>query len=263
MAWQSSGWTHNRNVAQMLELLTLRGEVAIAARRGRERLWDSCRSGLPDRFAARHPGRRSPPRRNERRLTALGIAREKSTKMPLEPVDVGLAGEPAIVEGVPGIWRVDPAALGRPFTGRTALLSPFDRLTYDRVRAQQLFDFEYVLEMYKPAATRRWGYFALPILHGDRLVGKLDAAADRKAGVFRVNAVHEDVPFDRDAARRRRRGAAPRRVARARPGVVPVAVTPHPSRPSDVPRCPSLLQGREAVNRPVELLSRQLLCDSS
>ena len=51
--------------------------------------------------------------------------------------------------------------------------------------------------MYKPAAKRRWGYFALPILHGDRLVGKLDATADRKAGVFSVNAVHEDVPFDR------------------------------------------------------------------
>ena len=50
--------------------------------------------------------------------------------------------------------------------------------------------------MYKPAAKRRWGYFALPILHGDRLVGKLDAAADRKAGVLRVNAIHEDVPFD-------------------------------------------------------------------
>ena len=47
--------------------------------------------------------------------------------------------------------------------------------------------------MYKPAAKRRWGYFALPILHGDRMVGKVDAAADRKAGVLRVNAIHEDV----------------------------------------------------------------------
>jgi uncharacterized protein YcaQ len=49
--------------------------------------------------------------------------------------------------------------------------------------------------MYKPAAKRRWGYFALPILHGDRLVGKLDAIADRKASVLRVNAIHEDVSF--------------------------------------------------------------------
>jgi hypothetical protein len=51
--------------------------------------------------------------------------------------------------------------------------------------------------MYKPAAKRRWGYFALPILYGDRLVGKLDAIADRKAGVLRVNAIHEDVSFSK------------------------------------------------------------------
>ena len=80
----------------------------------------------------------------------------------MEPVDVGEAGEPAVVEGTKGEWRVDPAALGEDFEGRTALLSPFDRLVHDRVRAQELFDFEYTLEMYKPAAKRRWGYFALP-----------------------------------------------------------------------------------------------------
>ena len=81
------------------------------------------------------------------------------------------------------------------FEPRTALLSPFDRLVFDRARAQDVFGFEYIVEMYKPAAKRRWGYFALPILHGDSLVGKLDAAADRKAGVFRVAAIHEDEPF--------------------------------------------------------------------
>lgn len=194
--WKSTGWTHNRNVGQMLEILAMRGEVAIAARRGRERLWDVPERVYPNDHAAL-PADEAGRVRNARRLAALGIAREKTTTMPLEPIDVGDAGEPAVVEGVPGIWRVDPAALGQSFTGRIALLSPFDRLTYDRARAQQLFDFEYVLEMYKPAAKRRWGYFALPILHGDRLVGKLDAAADRKASVFRVNAVHEDVPFDR------------------------------------------------------------------
>jgi uncharacterized protein len=115
----------------------------------------------------------------------------------MEPVHVGEAGEPAVVEGVKGEWRIDPTCLGDGFDGRTALLSPFDRLVHDRVRAQELFDFEYTLEMYKPAAKRRWGYFALPILHDDRLVGKVDAAADRKASVLRVNAIHEDVLFKR------------------------------------------------------------------
>ena len=115
----------------------------------------------------------------------------------MEPIHVGDAGEPAVVEGVKGEWRVDPAALEEDFEGRTALLSPFDRLVHDRVRTQELFDFEYTLEMYKPAAKRRWGYFALPILHEERLVGKLDAAADRKASVLRINAIHEDVKFTR------------------------------------------------------------------
>ncbi|MDX6414973.1 MAG: uncharacterized protein QOH23_2383, partial [Gaiellaceae bacterium] len=133
--------------------------------------------------------------RIERRLASLGIARHKRPAMPIEPVDVGEAGEPAVVDGTKGEWRVDPAQLGGDFEGRTALLSPFDRLVYDRVRAEELFDFEYSLEMYKPAAKRRWGYFALPVLHEDRLVGKVDAAADRKAGVLRVHAIHEDVKF--------------------------------------------------------------------
>ena len=108
---------------------------------------------------------------------------------------MGEVGEPAEIDGVRGQWRVDPARLGQPFTGRAALLSPFDRLVHDRKRMAEIFQFDYQLEIYKPAAKRRWGYFALPILYGDRLVGKLDATADRKAGVLRVDAVHEDVAF--------------------------------------------------------------------
>ncbi len=194
--WASSGWTNNRNVTQMLEFLAIRGEVAIAGRVGRERLWD-----LPERVypadVAIPSAEEAERRKNERRLASLGIARQKTRAMPMEPTHVGEAGEPAVVEGIKGEWRVDPGSLSDNFEGRTALLSPFDRLVHDRVRAQELFDFEYTLEMYKPAAKRRWGYFALPILHGDRLVGKLDAAADRKASVLRVNTIHEDVKFTR------------------------------------------------------------------
>ncbi len=194
--WQSTGWTNNRNVTQMLEFLSAFGEVAVAGRAGSERLWDVAERVYPDDPIV--PVEEARRIRDERRLRALGIARARTTQMPVEPADVGDAGEPAVVEGVKGEWRVDPsylADLDRPFRGRTALLSPFDRLVHDRRRAQELFGFEYQLEMYKPAAKRRWGYFALPILHGDELVGKLDAVADRTAGVLRVNAVHEDVPF--------------------------------------------------------------------
>jgi len=198
--WASTGWTNNRNVTQMLEFLMMRGEVAIAGRVGRQRLWD-----LPERVypadvvvpSVEEAGRI----KNERRLAALGIAREKGTAMPVEPITVGEAGEPAVVEGTNGEWRVDPDALGSDFEGRTALLSPFDRLVHDRARVEELFDFEYVLEMYKPAAKRRWGYFALPVLHGDRLVGKVDAKADRKASVLQVYAIHEDVKFTRATTR--------------------------------------------------------------
>jgi uncharacterized protein YcaQ len=194
--WASTGWTNNRNVTQMLEFVMMRGEVAIAGRIGRERLWDLAERVYPPDVDV-PPVEEAERRKNERRLASLGIARQKMRAMPLEPVDVGETGEPAVVEGVKGEWRVDPTYLADDFEGRTALLSPFDRLVHDRVRVHELFDFEYTLEMYKPAVQRRWGYFALPILHEDRLVGKVDAVADRKASVLRVNAIHEDVEFTR------------------------------------------------------------------
>jgi uncharacterized protein len=198
--WASTGWSNNRNVTRMLECLLMRAEIAIAGRVGRERHWDLAQRVYPGDVDV--PSVEEANRiRNERRLASLGIARRKSTKMPIEPVDVGDAGEPAEVEGTKGEWRVDPARLeDGDFEGRTALLSPFDRLVYDRRRAVELFDFEYTLEMYKPAAKRRWGYFALPIVHADRLVGKVDAIADRKASVLRVHAIHEDARFTRAIA---------------------------------------------------------------
>ena len=88
--------------------------------------------------------------------------------------------------------------MDEPLDERTALLSPLDRLVFDRRRLVEVFDYEYVLEMYKPRAQRRWGYWAMPILIGDRLVGKVDATVDRAAGVLRVDAIHEDEPFTRD-----------------------------------------------------------------
>jgi uncharacterized protein len=192
--WQSTGWTNNKNVTRLLEFMVSRGEVAVAGRKGRERLWDLADRVYPDHQVL--PSAEAELERSRRRLAALGIDRPSRPAASKEPALVGQAGEAATIEGVKGTWRVDPAYLdGAAFAGRTALLSPFDRLVHDRVRAREVFGYEYQLEMYKPVAKRRWGYYALPILHGDQLVGKLDATADRKAGVLTVNAIHPDVPF--------------------------------------------------------------------
>ncbi|WP_248579560.1 crosslink repair DNA glycosylase YcaQ family protein [Nocardioides sp. InS609-2] len=195
LPWASSGWNNDKNVQQLLKTMVARGEVATAGRDDRERLWDLAERIYPDDPV---PDADEAKRlRDERRLLALGIARARGPEVNEDGI-VGDTGEPAVVEGVKGVkgeWRVDPTQLGQPFKGRAALLSPLDRLVYDRKRMDELFEFDYTLEMYKPAATRIWGYYALPILYGDRLVGKLDGTADRKSGVFRINAIHQDVPF--------------------------------------------------------------------
>jgi hypothetical protein len=191
--WRSTGWNNNRNVIMLLELMGQRGEVAVAGRDGRDRLWDLAERLFPNTRAI--PIAKARRIRDERRLQSLGIARAHTVETQIEPQYVNDVGEPAVIEGVRGTWRVDPAQLGQPFAGRAALLSPLDRLIYDRKRMTDIFEFDYQLEMYKPAAKRRWGYWALPILYGDQLVGKVDATADRMAGVLRVDAVHQDVPF--------------------------------------------------------------------
>lgn len=183
--WQSSGWTHERNVNQMLEFLWSRAYVAVAGRDGKQRLWDLAErvypagvTPIPEEEAARL--------RDERRLRWLGIARSRV---------VGEAGIRVTVEGTKGTWQLDPEGDTSGFEGRTVLLSPFDRLVHDRKRALELFDFDYTLELYKPAAQRRWGFYVLPILSGDRLIGKVDLAAGREASALRLLALHQDVEF--------------------------------------------------------------------
>ena len=194
VGWRSTGWTHERNVTQMLEFLWARGEVAVIRRDGNQRIWDLASRVLPSevpKISAIEAKRILA----ERRLRTLGIARPKS---------VGGIGTPVEVEGVPGPWVVDADLLEQPFEGRTALLSPFDRLVYDRERALALFDFDYKLEIYVPEAKRKWGYYVLPVLQGDRLVAKADVKANRKASVLAVPALHMEVganAVDVDASR--------------------------------------------------------------
>ena len=191
--WPSSGWNNNKNVQMLLKLMVARGEVAAAGRDGRQKLWDLAERIYPD-DPVPEPDE-ALAMLNARRLKTLGLARATFTAQLGEEHQAGEAGEAAVVEGVKGEWRVEPTLLEAPFEGRAALLSPFDRLVQDRKRLDQLFDFDYLLEMYKPVEQRIWGYYALPILHGDRLVGKLDATAEPAEGVLRVDAVHEDGPW--------------------------------------------------------------------
>jgi uncharacterized protein len=194
--WPSSGWNNNRNLTMLLKNMVSRGEVAAAGREGRQKLWDLAERIYPD-DPVPDPDE-ALAMRNARRLRALGLARARFAEQPGEPHHVGEAGEPAVVEGVKGEWRVEPSLLDAAFTGRAALLSPFDRLVQDRKRLDQLFEFDYLLEMYKPVEQRIWGYYALPVLHGDRLVGKLDATAEPGEGVLRVDKVHEDFDWPAD-----------------------------------------------------------------
>ncbi|QFG69011.1 DNA glycosylase AlkZ-like family protein [Ornithinimicrobium pratense] len=199
--WRSSGWTHEKNLGRLLDFMVARGEVAVASREGGQRLWDLAERVYPGVPAL--PLEEAIAEQDRRRLAACGILRPRGPQCPTESLDGGEAGEEAVVEGLPGTWRVDPRYLdGAAFQGRAALLCPIDRLVFDRTRMGQIFDFDYVLEMYKPKAKRRWGYYALPVLDGDQLVGKVDATADRKAGVLRVDALHEDGEWS--AARRDR-----------------------------------------------------------
>jgi uncharacterized protein YcaQ len=179
-SWPSGGWNDGRNVSQMLDYMSARGEIAISGREGSERIWDLAHRVLPidqPEIAAEQADHI----RAERRLRSLGIARPRA---------VGGVGVPVEVEGVDGSWIADPKLLRRPFEGRTAILSPFDRLVHDRQRLLDLFGFDYRLEIYVPPAIRRWGYYVLPVLHGDRLIARVDAKADRQKSVLRVPALH-------------------------------------------------------------------------
>jgi uncharacterized protein len=111
---------------------------------------------------------------------------------------------PIEVEGLPGRWVAHRDLLDTAFRGRTTLLSPFDDLISDRERTERLFDFRFRLEIYVPKVKREFGYFVLPILRGDRLIGRIDPLNDRKAGVLRVKAVYagsDARPADGAAAR--------------------------------------------------------------
>ena len=163
--WKSHGWHGNRNVTVMLELLEDRGEVAVTGRSGGHRLWDLAERWFPD--VDPPPLDEAERMLAEKRWRSLGVRLARN-----------------------GDWDVHPDADSAPVSARTTFLSPFDRLIHDRDRAEALWGFRYRLEMYVPKPKREYGYYVLPILRGDRLIGRIDPILDRKSGVLRVNSVH-------------------------------------------------------------------------
>lgn len=189
----SDGWYGASQVVHMLDSLMRQGEIAIVGRTGRHRRWDIAERVYPQGLAEYEP-EDAERMLDERRLQAAGIAKQTSPWTP-----VGEAGEPATVEGSSWTFRVDPEALSALDDdpgGRVAFLNPYDGMLFDRPRLKELFDFEYVLEQFKPKAKRKYGFFAYPILMGDRFVGMLDAEMNRERDTLAVNAVHEFFPFD-------------------------------------------------------------------
>lgn len=156
-------WWGQRQMGLMLELLAARGEVAVVGRQGKQRIWDLAERWYPETETLPLPKARR--LYEEKRFRALGVQLQR------------------------GRLVAHPEAEDGSIPERVTFLSPFDRLVHDRNRALALWDFFYRLEMYVPAAKREYGYYVLPILHGDRLVGRIEPVFDRKARRLDVKGV--------------------------------------------------------------------------
>lgn len=188
-----------------LEWLFAAGEVTVAGRRGFERLYDVPERVLPSALI-NHPDVDEADAQRQLLLhsaAALGVATEKDLRdyFRLDPADsksrlseLVEAGAllPATVKG----WTQTAYCLPElkiPRAVKTsALLSPFDSLIWERARTERLFDFRYRLEIYTPQHKRVYGYYVLPFLHNERLVGRVDLRAERSRGRLHVHALHEE-----------------------------------------------------------------------
>jgi len=157
-------WWGERKMGLMLSVLNGRGDVAVVGRRGKQRVWDLAERWYPP--VEKLSLREALHIRDEQRFRALGVRL------------------------VRGKLVAHPDADDSPMpAGRITFLSPFDQLIHDRARLEALWGFHYRLEMYVPAAKREYGYYVLPILKGDRLLGRIEPVHDRKARVLRVNGL--------------------------------------------------------------------------
>ena len=156
-------WWGARQMGLMLEVLAGQGIVAVVGRKQGQRLWDLAARWYPETEAI--PWKEAERLIDEKRFRSLGVRLERGKLVAHTDADDGAIPE------------------------RVTFLSPFDRLIHDRARTEALWGFFYRLEMYVPRAKRVHGYYVLPILRGDRLVGRIEPVYDRKAGELKVNGV--------------------------------------------------------------------------
>jgi uncharacterized protein YcaQ len=210
--WRTGGWNDGKNLGRMLEFLWRAGEIAISRREGTQRVWDLFGRVLPAAEAGPPPDEIVAIETMDRQLRNRGFDEPgfgTAIDYGLPAREIGLASlladgvaVPVAIDGLPGEWLAHAevlAALDETWEPRTTLLGPFDPLISDRERTESLFDMRFRLEIYVPAAKREYGYYVLPILHGDRLIGRIDPVLDRKRRVLTVNAVHAEPNAPDDA----------------------------------------------------------------
>lgn len=211
VSWESGGWTTGRQVGMMLGLLWEMGIITVARRQGAgfglQKQWDLTANHLPQ-WVDHEPwsSREIVALAVQKSLRALGVGTAKHIENHFirnryPDLDVVLAElvkngrlHPITVENQQGDWYIHDDTLkgmdGLMEERKTAvLLSPFDNLICDRTRTETLFNFHYRSEIYTPKAKRKYGYYVMPILYGDRLIGRLDPKMDRKTKILHINAV--------------------------------------------------------------------------
>jgi uncharacterized protein YcaQ len=195
VSWTSTGWTNGRNVERMLDTLWKQGVVTVAGRDGLRRLW-----GLAEFPVAEDlPEPDVVSRAAEHALRALGVARARDVerhftigRYPGLDLERAPWARPVTVEGGSEQWWAHRDVLGlldEEWRPRTTLLSPFDNLICDRDRTERLWGFTYRNEIYVPKHKRRYGSYVMPVLAGERLVGRVAPRMDRRRGVLVVEGV--------------------------------------------------------------------------
>jgi len=217
VAWRSSGWTDGRTVGRMLDFLWAQGHILVAKRMGAQKWWDLAERCLPPVWISKEPlaEHEVACAAAQKALRALGVATARDVtehftrhRYPgLSEVLIHLEATERILrvhvqeqgKKLPGIWFVHAEWLPvldrleqQAWEPRTTLLSPFDNLICDRKRTARLFDFTYQSEIYTPKDKRRFGYYVMPILSGDQLIGRIDPTFDRGRKRLLINAVHAE-----------------------------------------------------------------------